>query len=110
KALKKNDWERLGRERLEKLLRDQSPGADEAVAALVGIYLGEDPGEHIDEASIARGYRILPWMRKFRDHEIETGLDPVPESFHLKPADRAETYNHLIQCIETGEPFMPRVH
>ena len=50
---------------LTNVLEDQSPAADESVAALLGFYLGEHEGEMIEEEVLRRGARMEPLVRLY---------------------------------------------
>ena len=64
--------------RLEALLENRTPDGDVALAYLLGIYMGEHPGEEMVCEAVNRGVRMVPFLRAARDCRSATGLEPLP--------------------------------
>jgi len=83
---------------LSSVLEDRSRVGDEALAVLLGFYLGEHSGEDISCELVARGSRVLPFLRKYRSAHIR--LTGVP-STSLRPEQ--SQYNGVIARITANK-------
>ena len=83
---------------LSRVLEDRSRLGDEALAVLLGFYLGEHSGEDISCELIARGAKVLPFLRKYRSAQIT--LPGLPTA----PLRRGRSqYHGVIERIRAGE-------
>jgi len=65
--------------RLEALLNDRSKEGDEALAYLLGVYMGEHPEEELVCEVTNRGKRMLPLIQAYSKCPPVTGLEPLPK-------------------------------
>ena len=63
----------------EGILATDSPAADESIAYLLFIYVGEHPGEELVCDAARRGKRMLPIIERFSKQLPPTGLEPYPK-------------------------------
>ncbi len=71
-------------------LEARGPASDEAVAALLGIYVGEHMGEELMCEAFQRGARIVPYLKRFRACEPLTALGPIPPALFAITDHRGE--------------------
>jgi len=86
---------------LDALISNKSTDADEALAYLLNVYIGEHPGEMLVCEVINRGKRILPLVLRYRDCTPFTGLEPFPdflEGSRLLPEYAIEGINKGKKC------------
>ena len=62
-------------QRLRVLYRDPSAAADEAIAVMSLVTLGDAPTDDHDCEVLDRGRRMLPLLRRFHDGRLETGFE-----------------------------------
>jgi hypothetical protein len=83
---------------LDKVLNDKSTFADEALAVLLGFYLGEHSGEEISCELVHRGHRVLRFLKTYEKATIKL---PGVAADALRP-DQSE-YQVVIERIAAGE-------
>ncbi|HTR01135.1 MAG TPA: hypothetical protein VMH83_14140 [Candidatus Acidoferrum sp.] len=83
---------------MEPLFAHRTPQTDEAIAVLLGFYLGEGPGEVLTCEAIARGKVMLPFIEKYERVEIV-----VPGVNHAKTRPSKTLYSRVRPSIEAGE-------
>ena len=83
---------------LSSLLNDQSPVGDEALAVLLGFYIGEHPAEDIACELVHRGKRVEKYLSKYQAAEVALPLVAMP----LPEAVRSE-YPLVIRRVRAGE-------
>jgi hypothetical protein len=83
---------------LAHVFKDKSSVGDEALAVLLGFYLGEHSGEDISCELVSRGSRVLKKLEKYRSATIV--IPGAPQgSLRAKSAE----YTGLIARIRSGE-------
>jgi hypothetical protein len=86
---------------LDALISNESAEADEALAYLLNVYIGEGPDEMLVCEVINRGKRMLPLVLRYRDCTPLTGLEPLPdflEGSHMLPKYAIEGINEGKKC------------
>jgi hypothetical protein len=83
---------------LSAVLSDRSRVGDESLAVLLGLYLGEHPNEDISCELVARGKRVLEYLRKYESAKV---LLPGVSSGSLQPIKTE--YPVVMRRIQAGE-------
>lgn len=63
----------------ETLLENRTRAGDEALAFLLGVYMGEHQGEELVCEIINRGTRMVPVVKAYRSCQPLTGPEPFPQ-------------------------------
>jgi hypothetical protein len=84
------------------LFGEQTAIADEALAILTWVYLGEAPSEDLDHQISTRGKRMLPYLIKYRVRCPEI-LERYPVRMRLPEATRRSALRSLLRSMRKGE-------
>jgi hypothetical protein len=85
-------------DRLDKLLSSRTAKTTEALAVLVGFYVGEAAAEDVSCELVARGKRALPMLHRYMNSIV------VVPGFDMSHARRSTTeYEIVMQRINSGE-------
>lgn len=87
---------------LADLFDDQTPAADEALAILTWMYLGEAPGEDLHHQISTRGRRMLPYLIKYRVRCPQM-LERYPVTMRLRETTRRSLLRSLMRSMRKGE-------
>lgn len=83
---------------MEPLYAHKTAVTNEAIAVLLGFYIGEGPGERLTCEAIARGRVMLPLIKKYKDATVLVlGIDPG----QTKP--NKTQYSYVVPDIEAGK-------
>ena len=89
--LRKSAHSKVFERRFGHLLSIHSRAADEAIAALLGFYVGEGPGEELVCEAFKRGKHIKPFLERFEHCLPLIGLEPIDPFFTKIPNFRQKS-------------------
>lgn len=85
-------------EKVEKVLNPQTATTTEALAVLLGFYIGEASAENISCELVARGKPVLPMLRRYANATV------IVPGFDMSRTRRITTeYEIVVERINSGE-------